>query len=237
MAWTLVTGGAKGLGAEICRTLASQGHDILVHYWNSEKEALELVEKCKQNGVSADAIYGDFSSPEGVKKLLSTINKRSLDIKCLINSVGNFYQGSPLETPIEVWNELFQTNFHAPLLLIRGLIPNIKAHVGTVINLGSAGVKDMRADDKYTAYTISKKALYLLTISLAKELAKDGVRVNMVSPGVLENSVTLDDDIGRLPMGRAGTLQEVANAILFLLQPENKYITGQNIEVAGGFAL
>lgn len=237
MAWTLVTGGAKGLGKEICLTLAKKGHNVLVHFRKSKEEAEAVAEECRKSGVLSKTVQADFSNPEGIQGLLDMARKQTWEIKFLINNVGNFFEGALSDTPVETWHSLFQTNLHAPFLLIRGLLPEIASQKGAVINIGSAGCNDLRGDAKYAAYSLTKRSLYFLTKSFAKEAAKDGVRVNMVSPGELENSVTLAGRREKLPFGRAGALREVAEVVSFLLLPENAYITGQNIEVAGGFAL
>lgn len=237
MSWTLVTGGAKGLGSQICKTLAESGHNILIHYRGSEEAAEQVAEECREFGVLSKTIAADFSTQEGVLSFVAALKQDINKIKFLINNVGNFFKGSSLETPIDQWYELFQTNLHTPFLLIQGLLPLIVSERGSIINIGSVGAKEIRAEINYTAYSLTKKSLYLLTASLAKELAKDGVRVNMVSPGELENSVTLKAFFKKLPMKRPGTLKEVAEVVRFLLRDDSSYITGQNIEVAGGFAL
>ncbi len=237
MAWTLVTGGAKGLGKEICLALAKQGHNILVHFRKSREAAEKVADECRGCGVLSETVQADFSTPEGIQGLLDRLREQAWEVKFLINNVGNFFEGAPSETPAETWYALFQTNLHAPFLLIRGLLPEIVSQQGAIVNIGSVGCHEMRGDAKYTAYSLTKKSLYFLTKSFAKEVAKEGVRVNMVSPGELENSVTLSCRRENLPLGRAGTLREAADVVRFLLLPENAYITGQNIEVAGGFAL
>ena len=98
-------------------------------------------------------------------------------------------------------------------------------------------MEGLRADVNATAYTITKLGLWMLTRSLAKELAPSQVRVNMVSPGYLDISVDLPEDVSKLPMGRSGTTKEVANIIALLLDKQSSYITGQNIEVAGAVRL
>jgi 3-oxoacyl-[acyl-carrier protein] reductase len=237
MAWTLVTGGAKRLGAEIARSLAKEGYDVLIHYRASKSEALRVIDDCRKMGVAAEALQADFSSKEGVAALVKEIVTNSYHIENLINNVGNFLARSPLETTLDAWRDLFETNLHAPFALIQDLMPSIKIHKGSIVNIGTAGAMDFRADVKYTAYTITKKSLYLLTKSLARELAQHGVRVNMVSPGELDNSVSLPRELSLLPMRRPARLSEVVRTVLFLLNKDNGYITGQNIEVAGGYAL
>src|SRR5262249_11194492 len=146
------------------------------------------------------------------------------DIGNLINNVGNFVVGSALKISPKVWYDLFQTNFHAPISLIQGFMPSIRKRHGSVINIGTAGMGSMRADVKFAPYTSTKAALLWLTKSLARELAPDGVRVNMVSPGMLDISVNLSIDAASIPMQRMGTSKEAAQIVAFLLRKENSYI-------------
>jgi NAD(P)-dependent dehydrogenase (short-subunit alcohol dehydrogenase family) len=237
MAWTLVTGGGKRLGAKICYRLAKEGHNILVHYRSSQAGAHEVVEVCRGLGAQAEPVKGDFSSGAATEAFIQTLTSSYPDIRHLINNVGNFYICSGLATPPEKWKELFQTNFHAPLMLIQALIPSIKKHRGRIVNIGAAGAGILKADTKFTAYTQTKTALLLLTKSLARELASSRVAVNMVSPGELEISKSLPKDLAELPMKRPGTVEEVVRVVAFLLDEKSDYITGQNIEVAGGLGL
>lgn len=237
MGWTLVTGGAKRLGAEICRSLAAAGKDLLIHYRESCSEAESVAAECAALGVKAELLKADLSSVDGVNGLVKTIKQRKWPVENLINNVGNFYKDTLLNTKAVVWYDLFQTNLHAPFLLSQGLIDSIKTQQGSIINIGTAGALDLRADKHSSAYMITKKALYQLSKSLAREVAKDGVRVNMVSPGVLINSVSVPEDPESIPQARLGELREISRVVLFLLDRNNAYITGQNIEVAGGYAL
>jgi NAD(P)-dependent dehydrogenase (short-subunit alcohol dehydrogenase family) len=233
MGWTLVTGASKGLGREISLDLAKKGHNLLIHYRQSRMEAEALVEQCRQLGATAKTVQGDFSSSASVQEFLSRVQ----DVRHLVNNVGNFAVGSGMDTSASVWSQLYQVNMFAPLEIIQGCLESIAHYKGSIVNIGSVGVGIDRADVKFTAYTASKMSLYFLTKSLARELAGKGVRVNMVSPGELENSVTLPENTSCLPMGRAGTLNEVASVVSFFLDPENGYITGQNLEVGGALAL
>lgn len=232
MNWTLITGGAKNLGAEICRTLASQGHAILVHYNKSRDEALAVAENCRSFGVPSEIIQGDFSNLEGVEAFVGRLSKFK-PVVTLVNNVGNYLIRSALKTETNEWVDIFQTNLHAPYILIRALKEQIIKCQGSIINIGVTGLDGVRADTYSTAYTLTKAGLLWLTKSLAKELAPLQVRVNMVSPGLLEESI----DTIPVPMGRPGKFREVARVIAFLLEKESSYITGQNIEVAGGLRL
>jgi NAD(P)-dependent dehydrogenase (short-subunit alcohol dehydrogenase family) len=237
MVWTLVTGGSKRLGAEICRTLAQRGHSLLVHYYTGEKEALEVVRECRSLQVEAECIYGDFSNLDSLQTFIRTCKKRFPEIKNLINNVGPYLLKAGSETTIEEWMAIFQANLHVPFALDHAFISSISLNRGSIIHLGVVGLNGIRSDTKRTAYMSAKIALYQLTKSLAKELASEQVRVNMVSPGYLDNAVDLPEDLHALPMKRPASLHEAARVIAFLLDEESRYITGQNIEIGGGVNL
>lgn len=228
----LITGGAKGFGAEICRRLASDGHDIVVHYRHSEAEALQVISECKGLGVKAEAIQGDFSSIESLEIFIKSFLSRFSHSKGLVNNVGNYLIASSSETEDKEWLDLFQTNFFTPVYLIRALLPALKETKGSVVNIGTSGLSGVYV--KATAYASTKAALWFYTRSLAKELAPFHVTVNMVSPGFLETSLDLEE-APRLPMGRPATLKEASDAVAFFFEEQHHYITGQNLEVAGGF--
>jgi len=230
--WTLVTGGAKGLGAEICRTLAKEGRDILIHYNVSHDDAVHIQKECLSLGVAAEIIQGNFSSKESTQRFVEDLQHYS-GVNSLINNVGQYFNKPLVDTSIEEWETLAQVNVYAPFMIIKALLPNIKMSKGNIINIGVSGLAAMQAKIVNTAYGASKLNLWLITKSLAKELAPFHVRVNMVSPGQLENSVDVIDT-AKLPMGRAGTMAEAARLTAFLLDKDNSYITGQNIEIAGG---
>jgi len=237
MSYTLVTGGAKNLGAEICLTLAKNQMNVVIHYNTSKTSAIEVAEKCRLFGVKAETINGDFSTLNGVKEFAKEYLRLFPDTKNIVNNVGNYLVKPLLDsTPEEIIN-LFQVNLHAPILLIQSLVPSIKFFKGSVINLGVAGIDKGRAESYSTAYSMTKLSLLMLTRSLAKELAPFNVAVNMVSPGILEGSIDAPKNLEPIPMQRLGTYEQVADVVLFLLNQKNHYITGQNIEVAGGVRL
>lgn len=234
--WTLVTGGAKGLGAHICVRLARAGFPILVHYYQSQYDAQKIVEACSNEGVSAQLIYGDFSTLDSTQAFVSECLIRFPDIKNLINNVGSYLIKPLLDTSFQEWSAIFQTNLHVPFVLSQALVHTIRQYRGNIINIGVTGLSSQRVDIRRGAYKIAKGALLMMTKTLAKELSPD-IRVNMISPGILENSVDLKEHLNVLPLGRPVSFEEVARVLLFLIDENSAYITGQNIEVSGGIGL
>lgn len=237
MPWTLVTGGAKRLGAELCVYLAERGLPVLVHYRKSAAEAEAVVKVCRKIGVEAESIQGDFSSLESIEDFVRRCRRQFPEIQNLINNVGNYLAKPLSDTTAAEWQDVFHTNLQAPFILSQAFISSLKQYQGNIVNIGMAGVGGMHADAKRGAYKIAKMGLLMLTRVLAKELAGDRIRVNMVSPGYLENAVDLPKDASVLPMLRPAGLEEVARVVWFLLEDKSNYITGQNIEVSGGVAL
>jgi len=235
--WTLVTGGAKRLGASICRRLAQEGHSILIQYQNSLQEANKTALECRQYGIDAACIYGDFMTSSSTQQFTEEVRRQFPNIQNLINNVGNYLQLSLENTSTNDWEQLYQINVHAPFACIHALLPSIKEHKGNIINIGTAGVLALHANGPAPAYRATKTTLWMMTRLFARELAPYQVRVNMVSPGQLEISEDAPGNLNTLPMQRLGSCDEVANVIAFLLAPENSYITGQDIEIAGALGL
>ena len=236
MKWTLVTGGAVRLGAEICRAVARTGRNVAIHYRKSEKQALLLQEELVQYGVHAQSVQGDFSTPKSTEQFLDRYFSCCAETDVLINNVGNYLVGPASTVSVEELAVLFQVNTMAPLQIIQGLLPSLKKNRGHVVNIGMAGTHAAFANTHATAYNLTKLSLTMLTKSLAKELAPH-ISVNMVSPGYLESSTEMPSDLSRIPSGRLAQLQEVAEAICFFITGQKEYITGQNLEVAGGIRL
>lgn len=237
MRWILVTGAAKGLGAEICLELARQKYNVLIHYNKSEAEAASVRDQCRGYGAAAEIVQGDFSTGEMVFDFIRRAKGAYPDIHSVVNNVGNYLAKTALQTSSTEWLDLFQTNFHAPFQCIQALAESVIKNRGAIVNVGMAGMNTGTASIHCPAYLASKGLLLTLTRSLAKELALKEVSVNMVSPGYMVNSVEFPTDPSTIPIGRPAELQEVARVVAFLLDEKNKYITGQNIEVAGGVGL
>jgi len=171
MGWTLITGSAKRLGASIARTLAKAGFPVVIHFHQSEQEAEDVVTDCREFGVAAEKISGDFSSPDTIENFIGRYKTRFPDTDNLINNVGDFDATPSLSMPHDRWQQLFQSNLFAPVALTQQLLPAIKKAPGSIINIGMAGVNTLRAYPYATAYQAAKTALWLLTKTWGLELA------------------------------------------------------------------
>lgn len=235
----LVTGAARRTGRGLALALARAGADVVVHYGRSRQEAESAVAEIIALGRRGFAISADLAVPGQAEALIETALARAGRLDLLVNNVGNYPLGDPLGLPPDQFRATLETNLTAPYALIRAALPALTASgAGHVINLGYAGVEHPVANTRAMAYQISKAGLLVLTRSLAQALGPRGVRVNMVSPGHIDNSVDLPADIAsHVPLGRPARIDDIAGALLFLLSPAGAYITGANIEVAGGYRL
>lgn len=228
MPWTLITGSAKGLGREIALHLSELGHDVIIHYHRSQQEAEETAFLCSQKGVHTEIFQADF------RKDFLLPEK---DYYGLVNNVGSYLPRRLSQTSEREWMDLFMMNVHIPFFIIKKLLASIQKNKGRIVNLGTAGILSPRTNIYCPSYEISKSALWNLTRNLAKEVSSEEVTVNMVSPGIMTNSWDKEEKGHLIPMRRFCSFQEVAEVIGFLFKSSSSYITGQNIEVAGGFGL
>jgi NAD(P)-dependent dehydrogenase (short-subunit alcohol dehydrogenase family) len=235
--WLLITGAAKGLGAAMAIALAKKGYNPVIHYRNSQEEALKISRYCQSFGVKSQIIQGNFESEADLDQFLTEYQAR-FPVTCgLINNASIYLTTSALNTSYQDWYKIFQVNLHSAFKISQAIIPILSEQQGQILNIGVAGLKREIAHLYASAYRMSKRALFDLTISFAKELACKGVRVNMVSPGQMINSTDLALNFHQLPMQRPANFDEVCRIVTFLFDPASNYITGQNIEIAGGLSL
>lgn len=235
----LVTGAAKRTGRGLALALARAGADVVVHYGRSRQEADSAVAEITALGRRGLAVSADLARPGEAERLVEAALERAGRLDVLVNNVGNYPLGDPLGLTPDEFRATLETNLTAPYALIRAARPALAAAgSGHVVNLGYAGVEHLVANTRAMAYQISKAGLLVLTRSLAQALGPEGIRVNMISPGHIDNSVDLPADIqNHVPLGRPARVDDIAGALLFLLSPAGAYITGANLEVAGGYRL
>ena len=231
----LITGAAKRLGRRLAEDLAGQGMHVLVNYRSSADEAEAVVDGIRRAGGSARAVRCDVGDSADVATMFASIREQEGRLDVLINNVGNYRPTPILELDVDQWDATLSTNLSGPFYCCQAAWP-LMADGGAIVNIGYAGVDALVANPDAADYQVSKTGLLVLTKSFAKALAPRGIRVNMVSPGQLANSVDLPQDVvAEIPAGRAGTLDDMAAAVGFLL--DHSYVTGQNIDVAGGYRL
>ena len=233
----VVTGGARRLGRQLCGTLAARGFELVVLYRTAENAAQTLIQEIVDGGGHARAMQVDVSVRAQVAGAFEDIRRTENKVDLLINNVGNYNPQHVTKLDPAVWDATLAANlsgayyccYHALDLMQSG---------GHIINIGMAGLEGIRANVHGTDYYVSKTGLLVLTRALAAAHAKRQIRVNMVSPGQLENSIDLPppDQIDRyVPLGRAGTLADVTQAIEYLL--DASYVTGVNLDISGGYRL
>jgi 3-oxoacyl-[acyl-carrier protein] reductase len=232
----LVTGSCVRTGRAIALRLARERWHVCVHGKPSALgDAEETARMCREAGGGASIHLHDISCLEGCAALADSLDIPSLDL--LVHNVGIYATGALLETGPAAWDALLRTNLDAPFHLNRLLVDRMPAG-SSIVSLGYVGLGRLAATTRTGAYSISKTALLLMTRCLALELGPRGIRVNMVSPGQLENSVDLPGDIAdRVPLGRAGRVEEIAEAVVWIASEKASYITGQDLEVAGGLMM
>ena len=236
MKTALVTGSSVRTGRMIGLHLAREGWRVVVHAREGAKaQAQEVAREFRDAGGDAVVALADISTEDGCRKLSESIPTGSLDL--MVHNVG-IYRPSPLlSTSGEDWAAMLRTNLDAPFHLTRFLVDRMPSG-SSIVAIGYVGTGKLAGTQRTGAYSVSKTGLLVLVRCLAMELGPRGIRVNMVSPGQLENSVDLPEDIScRVPLGRAGKVDEVAEAVVWLASDKAAYITGQELEVAGGLML
>ncbi|GIW25557.1 bifunctional dihydropteridine reductase/dihydrofolate reductase TmpR [Meiothermus sp.] len=232
----LVTGSAKGIGRAILLALAEKGFDVAVHYRYSQTEAERTCQEALERGVRAIKVAADVTQVQEAQRLIQTVAEQLGGLHVLVNNVGDYLKKPIDQTTPEEWHALLDSNLNAPFYLTQAALPYLSATgYGRVVNIGFAGAQHLLARPGITPYVIAKTGLIIYSKSLAQRLATKGVTVNVVSPGVAENSVS--KPLEEIPMGRLAQLEELARAVLFFVDEANGYLTGQVLEVSGGWNL
>ncbi|MDX2005638.1 MAG: bifunctional dihydropteridine reductase/dihydrofolate reductase TmpR [Meiothermus sp.] len=230
----LVTGSAKGIGRAILLALAGRGFDVAVHYRRSEAEAEQTRLEAERLGVRAVKLRADVTEPTEAQALVDKAVETLGGLGVLVNNVGDYLKKPVDRFSAEEWRAMLDSNLNAPFFLSQAALPHlVGGGGGRVVNLGFAGAQNLIARPNIAAYAAAKAGLIVYSKSLAVQVAARGVTVNVVAPGVAENSVS--KPLEEIPAGRLAGLDELAGAVLFFV--DNPYLTGQVLEVAGGFNL
>ena len=248
----LVTGGGRGIGAATCRLAAASGWAVAVNYARDRAAADAVVAAIVEAGGQAHAFQGDVASDAEVRSLFAAIDAALPPLAGLVNNAGVVDVGARVDAmSVERLQRMFAINVFGSFYCAREAIlrmttkpsrPAPGAHAGgAIVNVSSAAAK-LGGPGMYVDYAAAKGGIETFTIGLAKELAGEGIRVNAVRPGIIDTEIHASGgtpDRARaiapqLPMQRAGTSEEVGEAIVWLLSDKSSYTTGSIVEVTGG---
>jgi 3-oxoacyl-[acyl-carrier protein] reductase len=241
VAW--VTGSSTGIGRAAAVALAGQGCRVVVHYNRSEDEAREVVEEIKSTSGEATLVRGDVADAGEVKRMVGEIEDRYGRLDILVNNAGSLIERRTLEKMTEdLWDRVMAVNLKSVYLCSQAVLPIMKRQgKGRIINMTSVAARNGGARGS-VAYATAKGGVSTLTRAMAKELVGEGILVNGVAPGVITTPFhdrftppeMRESMTAAIPIGREGTPEEVAGAVVFLASSWAEYLVGEIIEVNGG---
>lgn len=242
----LVTGGGRGIGAAVARLAAAQGWDVAVNAVRDMRTAQAVVDGIRTMGRRAMAVQADVSDETAVCALFERIDAELGPLRGLVNNAGVVDVAQRVdEMSLARWQRMFAINVQGTFLCTREALKRMSTkHGGTggaIVNLSSAAAR-LGSPGQYVDYAAAKAAIDTFTLGVAREVATEGVRVNGVRPGIIDTDIHASggqpDRVQRMapqvPMQRAGTAQEVAQAVMWLLSDQASYTTGSLVDVAGG---
>jgi 3-oxoacyl-[acyl-carrier protein] reductase len=233
----LVTGASKGIGQAICAELAQSGHRIVVNYHSDEKGALNTLEMVRQEGSDGKVMQFDVSNFDQTQSAVGDILKHYDSIDVLVNNAGITADGLFIMMPRKDWNAVIETSLSGFYNVTKPVLEKmIRLKRGAIVSIASvAGLLGNRGQANYSA---AKAGLIGASRSVASEVARLGIRVNVVAPGLIETDMIKDAPVENIkaliPMARIGKPPEVARVVRFLCSDDASYVTGQVISVNGG---
>lgn len=236
----VVTGASRGLGRAIAAAFAAEGAFVYCGYLTSAEEAAKTVALCEGR---AEAVQFDVSKPDQVQAAFERIHAAKKRVDVLVNNAGCNRDAPALLLDPPDWREAIAVSLDGAFFCTRAVLaPMLHARKGAIVNVASATA--VRANPGQANYAAAKGGLLSLTRTLAAELSPKGVRVNAVLPGLIDAGMVqrmdhraLDRFKGQIPLGRLGTGDELAKAVLFLASDDAAYVVGAELPVDGGLAL
>ncbi len=238
----VVTGGSRGIGAATAVALAGAGWDVVVSYRERADAAGEVVGRCVAAGRPATAVQADLASPDGVAALFAAVDEIHGRLGLLVNNAGVVSPAGPVASyTADRLDAVLRLNVVGAFLAageaVRRMATSTGGDGGVIVNVSSRAAV-LGSAGEYVDYAASKAAIDAMTVGLAAEVAKDGIRVVGVRPGLIETEIHEPGRLERLgstpPLGRPGRAEEVAAAIVWLASPEASYVTGATLDVGGG---
>jgi 3-oxoacyl-[acyl-carrier protein] reductase len=239
----LVTGGARGIGASICRTLALAGAKVIMNFNRSGAKAEELCLQIQAEGFEAQSFQADISEPSQVEALARFVRSTHGGLDILVNNAGVIRDMLLLTMELTDWEKVHDVSLRGAFLTTRMAAElMVPKHRGKIINISS--VSGIRGGRGQTNYASAKGGLISFTRACAVELAQKGIQVNAVLPGMIETEMSsrarkraAEMILERIPANRFGSPQDIADLVLFLASGMSDYITGQSIPVDGGLSI
>ena len=236
----IVTGGSRGIGRASCVSLARAGAHVLVNYRSNEEAAMETLHLIEKAGGEGELLCFDVAEAESVDAVIKDAAKRLGSVDILVNNAGVSIDQLLVRVSAKDLETTWATNVNGAIYCAKACIrPMMRKKWGRIINLSSVVAESGNAGQ--VVYSSSKAAILGMTRTLAREYASRGITVNAVAPGFVETDMTADLSdaakqgiVDQTPLGRIGTPEEVAAAVVFLASEEASYITGQVIRVNGG---
>lgn len=242
----LVTGGSRGLGKTVSQALAAEGAKVAVNYRrNAEKAEAVVQEITSRCGVEALAVEGDVAREGDVVRMFEFIEERFSQVDVLVNNAAVCPTCQVKDLTLEQWEETLQVNLTGTFLACREMVRRLLAagRGGRIVNVSSAAAF-LGSTTGHAPYDASKGGMVSLTVSLAREVAAHGITVNAVAPGMMVTEMTAatleaneSKYLARIPLGRIGTTDEVADVIVFLASEKASYMTGATVDVSGGLLM
>ncbi|MET0254258.1 MAG: glucose 1-dehydrogenase [Luteibacter sp.] len=242
----LITGGSRGIGAATARLAAAQGYDVAISFVSDEGAARAVVSEVEAGGRRALAVRADSADSAQVVALFDAIDREFGRIDVLVNNAATLARQSRMEDlGVERMRRIFAVNAIGPILCAQQAVKRMShrhgGRGGAVVNVSSASAR-LGSPNEYVDYAASKGALETFTIGFAKEVAREGIRVNCVRPGHIYTDMhasggepgRVDRVKDSIPMGRGGQPEEVARAILWLASDSASFVTGTFVDVTGG---
>jgi len=240
----LVTGGSRGIGRACCELAARAGARVAIGYRLERAAAEALVRSIVDAGGEAHCVAAELADRGEAEMLVDDAAERFGGLDVLINNHG-IWKGAPIDEMSDgEWNEMIGINLTGAFHVIRAAVPYLKAAGGgSIVNLSSTA--GQRGEAGHSHYAATKGAIISMTKSLAVELAPHGIRTNCVAPGWVDTDMSHETLVGpqaeeiraAIPLGRPGTAEEIAGAVLFLASPLAAFINGEILNVNGGSVL